>query len=185
VLDSIPRKLTYEDYLLFPEDGRRHELIDGEHLVSPAPPLRHQRSVARLSVLLGTFIEENPLGEALLGPFDVILTEHEVVQPDLLFVSNERAAIWTEQGTRGAPDLVIEVFSPETRKVDETLKLSLYEREDVREYWMFDPERKFARVFRRQGDSLVALLDLSAVAGDVLETPLLPGLLIPLAKVFR
>lgn len=184
-VDPISRRLSYEDYLLFPEDGLRHELIGGEHFVAPSPSRKHQRTVLRVGSLFESFLEANPYGEILLAPFDVVLTAHDVVQPDLLFISSERADICTEQGTGGAPDLVIEVLSPRTRKMDQTLKLDLYEREGVREYWLLDPDRKTARVYRRGGERFVPLPDLSAAAGALLETPLVPGLVIPLAKIFR
>lgn len=185
VRDSIPRKLTYEDYLLFPEDGLRHELIDGEHFVSPAPSRKHQRAVFRLGRLLGNFLEVHPLGEVLPAPFDVVLSIHDIVQPDLLFTSNARAEILTDKDAQGAPDLVIEVLSESTRKVDETRKLRLYERAGVREHWMLDPDRETAHIYRREGDRLVFVRELSAAVGDVLETPLLPGLVLPLSKVFQ
>ena len=85
-------KLTYEDYLLIPDDGKRHEIIDGEHYVTATPFLRHQRIVRRLTVRLDGFLREHHLGEVLIAPTDVILSPHDIVQPDLLFISNERAA---------------------------------------------------------------------------------------------
>ncbi len=185
IRDSIPHKLTYEDYLLFPEDGLRHELIDGEHFVSPAPSRKHQRAVLNLSIDVGGFLRDHPVGELLPAPFDVVLSIHDVVQPDLLFTSNARAEILTGKDAKGAPDLVIEILSESTRKVDETRKLRLYERAGVLEHWMFDPDRETARIYRRDGDRFVLIRELSAAAGDVLETPLIPGLVIPLVKVFR
>lgn len=183
--DPIPRKLTYEDYLLFPEDGRRHELIDGEHFVTPAPSRKHQVVSFNLSRLIGNFLEENPLGEALAAPFDIVLTKEDVVQPDLVFVSNDRSGIWTEKSVEGAPDLAIEILSDGTRQKDENRKLRLYERFGVREYWVFDPALETARIYRRRGDHLLLVRELSKAADDILETPILSGLRIPLAKVFR
>ncbi|HYG63441.1 MAG TPA: Uma2 family endonuclease [Thermoanaerobaculia bacterium] len=185
-VDPIPRKLTYEDYLLFPEeDGLRHELIDGEHFVSPAPSRKHQKASWNLAVFIGSYLRENPLGEAYTAPFDVVLSRHDVVQPDLIFVSDERLAILGDKNAQGSPDLVIEILSTGTRKVDETLKLRLYERSGAREYWMLDPEGETARVYRREGDGFSLARDASASSGDELETPLLPGLRIPLADLFR
>jgi Uma2 family endonuclease len=88
-----PIRLTCDDYVGFPDDGRRHELIDGEHFVTPAPLERHQRTSRRLAVALDRHIDANHLGEVFYAPFDVILSDHDIVQPDVLFVSKERNAI--------------------------------------------------------------------------------------------
>jgi Uma2 family endonuclease len=184
VRDSIARKYTYEDWLLFPEDGKRYELIDGELFVTPAPSRKHQAAVLRLSYFLFDFLRRNPLGELYPAPFEVHFSNLDVVQPDLLFVANERLASLTEKNLEGAPDLAVEVLSKTTRKTDETRKLRLYEKFGVQEYWVVDPKDESARVFRREGDRLVLARALSAAAADAFETPLLPGLAIPLAEVF-
>ncbi|HEY7214836.1 MAG TPA: Uma2 family endonuclease, partial [Thermoanaerobaculia bacterium] len=90
--DSSP-KLTYEDYLQIPDDGKRHEIVDGVHYVSAAPFLRHQRIARRLAFRLEEFLRQHPLGEFFFAPTDVVLSPHDIVQPDLLFISNERAMI--------------------------------------------------------------------------------------------
>ncbi|HVS00357.1 MAG TPA: Uma2 family endonuclease, partial [Thermoanaerobaculia bacterium] len=118
------------------------------------------------------------------APFEVVLSNRDIVQPDLVFISNQRFGILTGKNAEGAPDLFIEVLSKGTRKIDETRKLQLYERAGASEYWMFDTARETARIYGRQGDRLVLVRELSAAAGDVLETPLLPGLRIPLNEVF-
>jgi Uma2 family endonuclease len=182
-LPDLPRKLTYEDYLLFPEDGQRHEILDGEHYVTPSPFFRHQAVSARLHARLGPWVEERELGVVLYAPMDVVLSLHDLAQPDLLFISNERAGIITEKNIQGAPDLVIEILSKSTRQRDERLKLDRYDRFGVHEYWMFDPDRKTARVYRREGGRLRLVAELSAE--DILDTPLLPGLKIRLAEIFR
>jgi Uma2 family endonuclease len=177
-------KLTYDDFLLFPDDGKRHELIDGEHYVTPSPNLRHQRISRRLLVLIDTWLAEHPVGEVFDAPLDVLFSRFDVVEPDLLYVSNERAAeLLTSQHVTGAPDLVIEIGSPGTRQRDETIKRRLYEQFGVREYWVVDPEIDVVRIYRRQGDGFARPLELSREAGDVLTTPLLMGLEIPLLRV--
>ena len=184
VHNTARRKLTYEDYVLFPEDGQRHEIIDGEHYVSPAPLLRHQQISMRLSIRLGSFVETNRLGELYAAPADVLLSEHDILQPDIIFISNERAAILTPKNIQGAPDLVIEILSPSTRRLDERLKLERYELLGVREYWIVDPAGRVV-VFQVDGETFRRTVELSAEAEDVLTTPLLPGLQIPLADLFR
>jgi Uma2 family endonuclease len=180
---DLPRKLTYEDYLLFPEDGQRHEILDGEHYVTPSPFIRHQLISSKLHSRLGPFIERGNFGTLLAAPTDVILSPHDIAQPDLLFISNGRIGIVTEPNVQGAPDLVIEILSKSTRRRDERLKLERYDRFGVLEYWMFDPDSKGTKVYRRDGGRLRLAAELSA--GDVLTTPLLPGLEIPLAEIFE
>ena len=103
-------KLTYADYLTTPED-KRYELLDGELLMPPAPSEAHQRSQAQLGIRLGVYINEKKIGRVYFAPTDVVLSDIDVVQPDLLFVSNERMHVITPAGVRGAPDLVVEILS--------------------------------------------------------------------------
>ena len=179
-------KLTYDDFLLFPDDGKRHELIDGEHYVTPSPNMRHQRISGSLYLLIGNWLEDHPVGNIFYAPFDVVMSHYDVVEPDLLSMSNERAAaVLTAQHVRGAPDLVIEIGSPGTRKRDETIKRRLYERTGVSEYWFVDPDLDVVRVYRLEGDRFARPVELSREAGDVLTTPLFSGLTLPLSRIFR
>jgi Uma2 family endonuclease len=177
-------RLTYDDYVLFPEDGLRHEVIDGEHCVTPAPSLRHQAVSRRFTSALNPFIEFHQLGELFAAPTDIVLSRQDVVQPDLVFVSRERLHILTGQNIQGAPDLVIEILSESTRRSDEGPKLALYERFGVREYWLAKPFLKTVTVFRLEKGRYHRTAELSAQARDFLSTPLLPGLEINLAAVF-
>jgi len=111
-------KLTHDDFLLFPDDGRRHELIDGEHYVTPSPVTRHQRIVGNLFFALRIHLETHPVGEVIGFPLDVILSKHDVVEPDLLYVAKERRDSIFKDWARGAPDLVVEIGSPSTRRRD-------------------------------------------------------------------
>jgi Uma2 family endonuclease len=178
-------KLTYDDFLLFPDDGKRHELIDGEHYVTPSPNIRHQRISGKLHLLIGNWLETNPIGQLYYAPLDVVLSNFDVVEPDLLYMSNARAQeVLTEKHVSGVPELVIEIGSRGTRKRDETVKRRLYERVGVEEYWIVDPAIDAIRVFRRSGGAFGRPRELSVEAKDALETPLLPGLTIPLARIF-
>jgi Uma2 family endonuclease len=116
-------KLTYDDFVNFPDDGQRHELIDGEHYVTPSPAMIHQRLVGRLHLAIGKWLEEHPVGEVFLAPFDVVLSDHDVVEPDLVVLSSQHD-ILTKLHVRGTPALVIEVLSPGTRRRDMGLKTS-------------------------------------------------------------
>jgi Uma2 family endonuclease len=178
-------KLTYDDFLLFPDDGMRHELIDGEHYVTPSPSIRHQRISGRLYLLIGNWLDTHPVGELLFAPLDVVFSRFDVVEPDLLYVSNARAAeVLTSKHVAGVPELVIEIGSPGTRKRDQTLKRGLYERMGVAEYWVVDPDLNAIHVYRRTTEGFDRPTELSAEAGNVLTTPLLTGLEIPLARIF-
>jgi len=183
-LVSGSTKFTYDDFLTFPGDGRRHEIIDGEHYVTPSPNTRHQALSMRLAVALGTFLEERSLGHLFSAPFDVVLSDIDVVEPDLLYVSRERADILTDQHVRGAPDLVVEILSPGTRKTDEVVKRKLYERLGVAEYWVVDPELDTVKIYRQASAGFVRAGELGTERGDILTTPLLPGFSVALAKLF-
>jgi len=179
-------KLTYDDFVQFPDDGLRHELIDGEHYVTPSPNTKHQRVSINLTVVIGSWLERNPIGQLFHAPFDVVFSHFDVVEPDLLYLSNARAAdALTPKHVRGVPELVIEIGSPGTRKRDETVKRQLYERAGVSEYWVVDPEIDTIRVYRRDGDAFGRAIDVSADAGDTLTTTLLPGLEIQVSRVLK
>jgi Uma2 family endonuclease len=178
-------KLTYDDYVLFPDDGQRHELIDGEHYVTPSPRPRHQTVLLNLAAMIWNYLQEHPVGRVFTAPLDVILSNYDVVEPDLLYLSHERASEVLRDWVRGAPDLVVEIGSPGTRTRDEKIKKRLYERFAVSEYWVVDPELDMINVYRRSEQRYVRVAELSIENKDVLTTPLLPGLEMPLSRVFR
>lgn len=138
-MSMTTRALTYDELLHMPDDGKRYEIIDGELYVSPSPIPKHQELSQRLSLLIGNHVQEHHLGKLYTAPLDVRLEEHDIVEPDLLFISTERMGIIGDTTINGAPDLIIEVLSPSTRTRDETLKAALYARSGVREYWLADP----------------------------------------------
>jgi Uma2 family endonuclease len=178
-------KLTYDDFVHFPDDGKRHELIDGEHYVTPSPNTKHQAVSGNLHGLIWTWLQAHPVGRLFAAPYDVVFSHFDVVEPDLLYLSHARAAqVLTPLHARGVPELVIEIASKGTRKRDETIKRRLYQRAGVSEYWVADPHIDVIRVYRRAVNRFGRPLELSREAGDVVTTPLLPGLELPLARVF-
>ncbi len=178
-------KLTYDDFLHFPDDRKRHELIDGEHYVTPSPNMKHQAVSGNLHFLMRTWLERHPIGRVFYPPFDVVFTQFDVVEPDLMYMPNERAAeILTSKHATGAPEIVVEIASRGTRKRDETIKRRLYERSGVSEYWVVDPELDIVRVYRREHDRFARPIELAAERGDVLTTTLLSRLEMPLRRVF-
>lgn len=119
------------------------------------------------------------------APFDVVFSEFDVVEPDLLYISHERAEeILTPTNVRGVPELVIEIASKGTRKRDETIKRRLYERAGVDEYWVVDPAIEVVRAYRRGETGFARPTEYSREAGEVLATTLLPGFALPLSVVF-
>jgi Uma2 family endonuclease len=180
---SVPESLrfTYEDYARLPDD-RRYEVIDGELFLTPAPTPYHQLVKQRIEQFLLKHVESRGLGQVLDAPCDVVLSRFDVLQPDIFFVSSGRLAVIGEKYISDAPDLVVEVLSPGTRKRDRVFKSKRYARFGVREMWIADPDKKTIEVlvntekaFRREG---------LHVGGDILLSPLLPGLEVPLARVF-
>ena len=135
------RRWTYSEFARLPDGGGvRHEVIDDELFVTPAPGLRHQRIVTRLVALLHDHVRTHALGEVFAGPVDVLFAEGDYLEPDIVFVSSGRSQLLTERGVEGAPDLVVEVTSPSTVHRDRGLKLDRYRRYGVREYWIVDPD---------------------------------------------
>jgi Uma2 family endonuclease len=181
---STKRRLTYEDLLKLPEDGKRHEIIDGVHYVMSSPVLRHQRIVRRAGISIGNFLDVTGLGEVFFMAVDTVLSPHDVVVPDLIYVSKERGHLLQEKNIPGPPDLVAEVLSPSTRSRDRNLKRRLYEREGVIEYWMMNGDTDRVRVHRLGPTGYDLGVELAASAGDILTTPLLPGWRLPLAELF-
>jgi Uma2 family endonuclease len=186
IRDTGGVKLTYEDFLLFPDDGKRHELIDGVHFVSPSPNPKHQRTLGNLYWLIRSHLESHRVGQVFFAPLDVVFSNFDIVEPDLMYLSNERAAqVMTHEHVRGVPELVVEIASKGTRRRDETIKRQLYERSGVDEYWVVDPKLDVVRIHRRRGDHFERPLELSCAAGDAVTTPLLPNLSLPVAEIFR
>ena len=146
------RKLTYANYVTIPDDGRRHEIIDGSHFVNPAPSTYHQTVSKRLQFCLYSQIELPGLGVLFNAPVDVQLSEHDIVQPDLVVILSERQGIVTAAKVNGAPDLVVEIVSPSSLNNDRTLKRRLYEASGVTEYWIVDPfEHKLDQLVLQDG----------------------------------
>lgn len=175
-------KYTHADLLLMPDDGKRREIIDGELYVTPSPVNYHQKILFNLSLAFGKFLEIHPLGELRFAPLDVILSDHDVLEPDLLLVLNEHRDV-LQDWVRGAPDLVIEILSPTTEGRDRGLKLKTYARYGVGEYWIDDPVAQTVEVYRltAEGFHLAA----TCVQGKTVETPLLPGFSLAVSSIFK
>ncbi len=143
---TATQRWTYEDYLKL-DDDKRYEVLEGELLEMPAPSTTHQRLVKRIVMLLDSFVEKKNLGEVFVSPVDVILSDTNVVQPDVVFVSKENSEIVKERGIFGSPDLVVEVISPSTLKRDTEDKKRIYAKHGVKELWLVFPGERAVEVF--------------------------------------
>ena len=179
------KEWTYEEFMSLPEGGPfRYEIIDGELCMTPSPNTRHQEISWNLSGFFWSFLKRRPIGRSFSAPYDVVFSNDplQVVEPDLVFVSKEHLSIIGEKNIQGVPDLLVEILSPSTETADRRVKHSLYERFGVPEYWIVDPATNTIQVFRLADGHYPAPLELGNA--DVLSTPFLPGLSIPLSEVF-
>ena len=185
---QAPHRWTYSDLVALPDDQLRHELIDGEHFVSPSPATAHQEVSVNLLRALLPHLDQPGTGKLLHAPFDVKLSPYTVLVPDLVYFTAERfARVVNEKHATGAPDLVVEILSPGTRRRDMGRKRAVYDREGVGEYWIVDPAAQAITVLRRPraGAGLTDVTVVTLADGGVLESRLFPGLQIPLREVFR
>ena len=173
-------RFTYHDYLMLPED-KRYEILDGDLCMVASPTTKHQRISKRLLLALVEQVEKSKLGEVFLAPYDVVLSEDNVVQPDIMFVRKARGAVVGEKNLQGAPDLAIEILSDESRKKDLEIKRKIYARFRIKEYWIVDPDVETVEVlvwseigYVRHGIYKKA---------DCLSSPLLPSLQLQLSSI--
>lgn len=147
VTNTKSRLTTYDDYRHLPDDGKQHQIIEGELYMTPAPTTEHQRILLNLFRLIDPFVNEYKLGEVLIAPVDVVLSMTDVVQPDLIYIAKDRSNIVTKKNIVDAPDLVTEILSENTEVVDRNKKMSLYEKHGVKEYWIVDPSTKSVELY--------------------------------------
>lgn len=167
------RRFRYADLAAFPDDKVIREIIDGELIVTPAPTTRHQRAVMNLSLVLGAYRNSHG-GDAFCAPTAVFLADDNVVEPDLLFVRADHLDRVEHSFVNGPPDLVVEISSPSTRRIDIVRKRELYARFGIPEYWFVDLDAERVEIYR---------LDAGAFgppelvySPDMISTPQLPGL---------
>jgi Uma2 family endonuclease len=173
--------ITYEELQQLPSEGNRWELIDGEAYMTPAPNRIHQKIVRRLARAFEDAIED--LSEVYLAPLDVVLAEATALQPDLIFVHEENREILQDQ-IRGVPDLVAEVLSPSTVKMDRGVKMETYARHGVPEYWIVDPGAESIEIYRIDRAVRRYRHEGTHATGNRATTPLLPALSVDPADLF-
>ncbi len=181
-LSPTSRHWTYQDYLQL-EDDQRHEIIEGQLIMVPAPSSFHQWYSRNLEILLFDFVRKYELGYVFDAPIDVILSEDTVVQPDILFIAKDRREIIRERGIFGAPDLIVEIVSPSSVHHDYHTKQRLYERFGVREYWLVDPGNRAVDVLGLSEGSYTSVS--FASEGGQVTSRVLDGLTVTLEAIFQ
>jgi Uma2 family endonuclease len=181
-LTSAP-PITRSDYEGMPEGPPYFQVIEGDLVMSPSPKTYHQSIAGKIYSILDQFLAKHPLGEVYIAPLDVFLSDVNIYQPDVIFISNGRKSIISDQGIEGAPDLVVEILSPSTARYDKGPKRKVYARTGVKELWLIDPETKTIQVYFLERDSE----NPSATHGDnaIFTSPLLPGLQVNTAAIFK
>lgn len=179
-MPSTTRLYTVEDVRALPDDGNRYETIDGELFVTPAPATRHQAALRELIVLLTGYIKRFGLGALYPAPTDVVLSQLTLVEPDVLFVREQRRGTITEREVTAAPDLAIEILSPSTARTDRGRKRALYQSAGVAEYWIVDLEQRQVEVWRPGALEASVHRDRLAWQPD----PAVEPLVIELAEIF-
>lgn len=183
MLTTTHQRMTATEFEALPVGPPYFELVDGELFSLPSPTRQHQKIILKLGWQIGNFLDDHPVGEAYIAPSDVKLSNADVFEPDVYFVSNERLGILTDQGATGAPDLVVEVLSPSTARLDLGRKWAVYLRKGVREIWFVWPEDRQVDVHLPE-DADGEEPTRSLKAGDTLTTPLLPGWSLPVTDLF-
>ena len=174
-------KLTYQDYANL-EGDERYELLDGELILVASPNRDHQMISLRLASRMLSFVDENDLGWVFDAPFDVLLTDTDTVQPDVMFVSREREHVSTPANIQGAPDLVVEILSPSSSRRDWREKRELYARHGVLEYWIIDPTNRIVSVMQLQDGVLE--IEQTCADGDTATSTVLDGFSVRLDSIF-
>ena len=177
-------RLTYEEFMALPDDGKHYELIEGELVLNPAPVPRHQWILAKLQYALHGYFEAHGGGRAYPSPIDVVFSSENVLEPDIIVLLADRLSLIGAKNVEGAPNIVIEALSDRTRRKDEVTKRRLYERYGVDEYWIFDPEIDMVKIYRRAGDVFDRAIEINTDTGGTITSPLLPGFVLDVTHVF-
>jgi len=179
----VEKPYTYQDYKnLDVEDNFWYELINGELVQKSSPSLNHQRISGKFFLLFSAFINSNQLGEVFYAPIDVFLDEHNAPQPDLVFVSNAKKSLITNDGIIGPPDLVAEIISPSSVKRDRMDKMKLCKKYQIPEFWLIDPNNTSVEIYTFQ-DGDYDVFALAAETGTI-QSGILPGFSLDIKTLF-
>ncbi len=174
--------LTYDDYALLPQDRSRYEILEGELYMTPSPILLHQFALVRLAMILSTYVDVNRLGLVLVAPVDVLLSDFNIIQPDILYLHGSKIPPLTAKNLQVVPDLVVEILSPTSIEQDRIHKMRIYARHGIPHYWIVDPDGRTFEVYELAGSDYRLA---GSFAGDAAATSsVFPGLEIPLARLW-
>lgn len=172
---------TYADYARLPDNGMRYEVIKGELYMSPAPRAIHQEMIAHIALEMGLFLRQHKVGKIYFAPIDVVMGAAAApVQPDIIFIRQERLAIVRDK-IEGVPDLIVEVLSPGSMGHDRRRKFTLYAEVGVPEYWLADPDECLVEVYVLRGQAYALLGQF--VGEDIIHSEVLPDLRIPIHNI--
>jgi Uma2 family endonuclease len=176
------RPRPVHDYRLGPPGGPRYQLIEGEMHMTPAPSRFHQTILGNIYLIIRSYLDANPIGEVYRSLFDVVLTDINGYQPDVLSVADKHRAVLTDAGAEGAPDSIVEILSPSTAHHDKGVKREVYARTGVEEFWLIDPDQRRTQVCRFKDDVETPIATYDDASS--FTTQLLPGLAIDTARIF-
>ena len=180
-LPTTHQHMTADEFAALPEGPPYFQLVEGELYFMATPTGEHQDIVLNLASSIRVYLRAHPnLGKVRVAPSDVRFDDKNVFEPDIYFVSQERSGILTKQGASGAPDLVVEVLSPSTQRLDLREKRPVYFRLGVREIWFVIPERQAVEIHLPDSEDPARTLS----TGEILTTDLLPGWSVPVAELF-
>lgn len=174
--------LTYDDYCALPNDRYRYEILDGELFMTPAPATKHQIALGNLHRIVSIYVIAHRAGRLLLAPTDLILAPTSVVQPDLIFIGNDRSQIVTARGVEGVPTLVVEILSPTTHRTDREAKAQLYAKYGIPHYWLLDPDEQVLQAYELSGDHYNLVI--KAQNDDVFTPSVFPGLSFQISELW-
>jgi Uma2 family endonuclease len=176
-------KMNADQFLMLGEDppGLRLELVNGEIVLSPSPSYEHSFTDTQLRTLLNNYIQAEDLGE-LVGDVDTVFGELDVLRPDIIFIAKSRIRREERHGIHIAPDLCVEIISPDSGKRDRRDKFKFYAKHKVKHYWIVDPAQKTFDAFRLAGTKFVATA--SGRDGETVKAPPFPELEIPLGRLW-
>jgi len=180
---AVDPRVSYAELARWPDDGRRYELYDGEAIVVPAPNWTHQRIVLNVARILKAY-ERDAGGGVVIAPFDIVLSQHDVLQPDVVYFGAEkRARQHPLEAAYVVPDLAVEVLSRSTERRDRGRKMDLLARYGLPEYWLIDPIGRSLEIYGKQGDTLA--LAGAFESAQRIGSPSLPDLVVDFARLFQ
>lgn len=176
-------RVTAQDYRALPQNGQRYQLVEGDLYMAPAPNRFHQEIALNIVLNIANYLKSRPVGKIFIAPFDVYLNDANVFQPDLVFIASGNYGVLTDTGVEGAPDLIIEILSTGTAKLDRNPKRRVYAESGVKELWLVDPQVENVAVYYLQLNPNQPVSVYSTT--DRFKSPFFPDLELAVSDFFR